>query len=223
MKEKIIDIGCVLCYLPRSPLMELITNYVGINNTINFMIDNKKLFEEVIKVLNYKSDEAAEITLNSPAEFLMIPENLSSEMVGKNLFEEYLRPFEEKWTKLIKKKNKYSFIHMDGSLKGLLKEVSSIGFSVIEAMTPAPVGDLDVDQFKSYLNDNTILWGGLPGIFFTPMISEKEFKDFLKKVINIMITEPRYVLGIADQIPPDGLIDRIKIVSNLVEEYGFYD
>ena len=31
-----------------------------------------------------------------------------------------------------------------------------------------------------------------------------------------MVKEPRYVLGVADQVPPDGLEERVKRVGELV-------
>lgn len=37
-----------------------------------------------------------------------------------------------------------------------------------------------------------------------------------------MTEEPKYVFGIADQIPPDGIIERVGRVSDLVEKYGLY-
>jgi hypothetical protein len=37
---------------------------------------------------------------------------------------------------------KYSFIHIDGTMAGLLNQEVSVGFSVLEALTPHPVGDL---------------------------------------------------------------------------------
>lgn len=222
VKELVGGQGCVLCYQPRSPLMRFMILYAGVTNTVNLMMDYRKLFDEVIKILEYKSDEAAEITLASPAEFIMIPENLSSDIVGKNFFEEYLRPYEEKWNKKIKSKGKYSFIHMDGYLKGLLKEVSTVGFSVIEAMTPKPLGDIEVSEFSDYVKSGVISWGGIPGTFFAPSVGDEEFEAFALKVIKVMVSEPRYVLGIADQIPPDGIIERVKTISNLVEKYGLY-
>ena len=222
VKEKVGENGFSLCYQPRSPLMGFMILYAGVTNTVNLIMDYNKLFNEVIKILEYKSDEAAEITLNSPAEFIMLPENLSSDVVGKKFFEKYLRPYEEKWNKKIRDRGKYSFIHMDGYLKGLLKEVASTGFSVIEAMTPKPVGDLEVSEFRDYATDDTICWGGIPGTFFTPSINDQKFEEFVLSVIKTMVSEPAYVLGIADQIPPDGIIERVKIVSDLVEKYGFY-
>jgi hypothetical protein len=36
-----------------------------------------------------------------------------------------------------------------------------------------------------------------------------------------MRREPRYVLGAADQVPPDGLESRVRRVAELVEEFGW--
>ena len=66
------------------------------------------------------------------------------------------------------------------------------------------------------------MWGGIPGILFTPAISDEDFEEFVTAVIEKMVTRPKYVLGIADQIPPDGIIERVKKVTELVDKYGIY-
>jgi hypothetical protein len=38
----------------------------------------------------------------------------------------------------------------------------------------------------------------------------------------VMRSEPRYVLGVADQVPPGGLRRRVGRVAELVEKYGRY-
>lgn len=222
VKEKVGDFGCMLCYLPRSPLMTLILN-AGISTTINLMMDYRELFDETIKVLDHNSGEAIEISLPSLSEIFMIPENLSSDIVGKRLYEEYMLPYEEKWTKKINSVGKFSLIHFDGYLKGLLKEVSNAGFSIIEGMTPEPVGDLKVEEFDEYVRSESIMWGGIPGTLFMEETSEEDFIEFVIRVIKIMVSKPKYVLGIADSIPPNGIIERVKLISELVEKYGIYE
>ena len=44
-----------------------------------------------------------------------------------------------------------------------------------------------------------------------------------EELIKLAIKRKFNVLGIADQFPPDGSIERVKMVSDLVEEYGSYD
>ena len=113
-------------------------------------------------------------------------------------------------------------IHFDGALKGLLHEVGSTNPTIIEAMTPYPYGDLRVDEYGKYVESDSVMWGGIPGPMFTEAVTESGFERYVVKAIEVMVKEKRYVLGIGDQIPPDGLIKRIEVVSNLVEKYGKY-
>ena len=214
------DNGLVLCYLPKSPLMELVALDAGIEAVTYALVDAPEEFEETIKVLGIKADEAARIALNSPAECLMIPENLSSEVVGKKLYNRFMRPYDERWTSAIHEAGKYAFVHMDGTLGGLIAEVASTGFDVLEALTPSPVGDLSVQEMRNKVGDKTIIWGGIPGLFFTDIVSDDEFDNFVVMILSIMKEGKGYVLGVADQVPPGASWSRIKRVSDLVEKYG---
>jgi hypothetical protein len=221
--ELVGDNGVVLCYLPRSPFMHMVVKFAGIEAMTYAFMDDENELNQTIKVLRNKADEAAKIALESPAECLMIPENLSSEVIGKNFFESYMRDYEENWNRRISKSGKYSFVHMDGTLKGLIKEVSSTGFRVLEALTPSPVGDIEFQDIHKYVPGDNIIWGGLPGTFFADTISDEEFDDFVIGVLEVMKSEPtRYVLGVADQVPPYSRWDKIARVSQLVEKFGRY-
>lgn len=222
-KAQVGDQGVVLCYLPKSPFMHLVALEAGIMSVTMTAMTMPEKFRELLDAMKKAFDQAALIALESPAEVLMIPENLSSEMVGPEFFELYMRAYQEEWTAKIREAGKYSYIHIDGTLAGLLKQEASVGFTVLEALTPHPVGDLKWDELADFVGDSrSILWGGIPGAYFTNNVSEKEFERHVKGVIEMMVREPRYVLGVADQVPPDGLEDRVKRVGELVEQYGRY-
>jgi uroporphyrinogen-III decarboxylase len=212
----------ILCYTPKSPLMDMVALYAGIESVTFCEIDEPVEFKEVMDILAYKNGRAAQIVVDSAAELVMIPENLSSEVVGKRLFELYMRPYEEKWNKKIKEAGKYSLVHMDGTLRGLVREIASTGFTAIEAMTTAPVGDIPLEDLHNWVTEDTIIWGGLPGIYFTDLVSDEDFEAYVKAALEVMRKKPRYVLGVADQVPPGGKWERIKKVSELVEKYGRY-
>jgi hypothetical protein len=185
-------------------------------------MDAPKELEETLRLAEWNRDQAAAIALASPAECLMIPENLSSEVVGRRFFEQYLRGYETRWVERIHQAGKHSFVHMDGTLRGLLRQISSVGFDIVEAATPAPVGDMTFPEMRQLAGPRVILWGGLPGIYFTNLVSDAEFERFVQEVLSVMTGEPRYVLGVADQVPPGGLGRRVARVAELVEQYGRY-
>jgi len=220
---EVAEIGLVLAYLPKSPLMQMIALDSGIENVVGILSDEPGRFEETLEAVGESHRRAAEIAVACPVDVLMIPENLSSEVVGVSLYERYMRAYHEKWTARIAGARKFSSIHLDGTLRGLLGRVCSAGFSFVEAMTPAPVGDAAIEEWAALAGGvPTVLWGGLPGVYFTGQVSDEEFDRHTRAVLAVMRREPRYVLGVADQVPPDGLESRVRRVAELVEKGGRY-
>jgi hypothetical protein len=222
--EQVGDQGIVLCYLPKSPFMQLAALEAGIASLSFLAADVPEELLAALEAMKRSFDRAVDIVLRSPADALMIPENLSSEAVGARMFDKYIKSHQKEWVNRIRDSRKYSFIHMDGTLKGLLKEEAYVGFDVIEAMTPAPVGDLGIRDWASTAGtQETIFWGGLPGSYLTPLVEEAEFERHVLDVLSVMRRKPRYVLGVADQVPPDGLESRVRRVGELVDLFGRYE
>jgi uroporphyrinogen-III decarboxylase len=215
------DLGIVLCYLPRTPFMELVVNLAGISNVVALWSDARDDLEETLAVMERSSTEAAEAALQVPADAFMIPENLSSEVVGR-YYAKYVVPVEREWVGKIQEAGKYAFIHMDGTLRGLMRQVAETGFDVIEAMTPAPTGDVAIEEARRVAGPSPILWGGIPGAYFTELVSDHEFDRHVREVLEVMVSDRRMVLGVADQVPPDGLPRRIARVAELVGQHGAF-
>jgi uroporphyrinogen-III decarboxylase len=221
--EQVGDQGIVLCYLPKSPFMHLLALEAGVMAVTLSAFMCPEDFADLLDIMKQAFDQAARIAVDSPAEVLMIPENLSAEMVGPDFFHQYMRGYQTEWTRKIAEAGKYSFIHMDGTLGGLLQQEAAAGFTVLEALTPHPVGDLRMEELAAVAGDSkSILWGGIPGVYFTASVSEEEFDRHVKAVLAVMTREPRYVLGVADQVPPDALEARVRKVAGLVDQFGHY-
>jgi uroporphyrinogen-III decarboxylase len=222
-KKQVGDEGVVLCYLPKSPFMHLMALEAGVEAVTMTALTMPDEFSELLDVMKKAFDQAAELALNSPAEVLMIPENLSSEMVGSDFFNLYMKAYQEEWTTRIRQAGKYSFIHIDGTLMGLLEPEAQVGFTVLEALTPYPVGDVKFEDLEALAGDSkSILWGGIPGSYFTDCVEDEEFDRHVIHLLDIMKKRPRFVLGVADQVPPDGLERRVKRVRELADLYGKY-
>lgn len=222
-KRQVGDEGVVLCYLPKSPFMHLLALEAGVMSVTIAALTAPEAFKDLLDTMKLAFDQAALIAVESPAEVLMIPENLSSEMVGPDLFNLYMVDYQKEWTTKIREAGKYSFIHIDGTLAGLLKEEAAVGFTVLEALTPYPVGDMKWEDLETLIGDSkSILWGGIPGSYFTGCVSDDEFDRHVKHLLSIMTKSPGFVLGVADQVPPDGLERRVKRVGELVNEIGKY-
>lgn len=222
VQEAVGDNGVTLCYTPKSPFMELVALKAGIETVVMMQIDDESGFDQIIAVMDKKHKEAAELSIRSDCDCIMIPENLSSDIVGKNYYHKYVKNYHNIVTEKIRQTGKYSFIHMDGVLRGLLSEVASAGFDVLEALTPAPVGDMTLDEINQTMGDEAIYFGGLPGGYFSDQVSDSQFDAYVIEVIEKLKGFPNAILGVSDQVVPGSRINRIKRVNHLVEEHGYY-
>ncbi len=148
-RRQVGEMGVVLCYLPRTPFMRMVAIDAGIENVTMIHADAPDEFAEMFAVVTESLDRASQVALDSPAEILMMPENLSSEVVGPRFFEMFLKDFQTRWSKRIIAAGKFSCIHMDGTLAGLLRQESAIGLTFIEALTPKPVGDIPISEWAA--------------------------------------------------------------------------
>ncbi len=215
--------GVLLGYLHHSPLMQMVALDAGIEFVAAADADEPSLLDAALAAWAGSLEPAQRIAIASPAEVLMISDNLSSEVVGTRLFERYLRPYYTAWTPRIREAGKLSCLHLDGTLRGLLRQVSECGFTFIEAMTPAPVGDVPVSAWPSFRGGSEVVyWGGVPGAYFSPVTGEAEFERHVREVLGVMRADRAMVLGVADQVPPDALEHRVRRVAEMVEEHGRY-
>jgi hypothetical protein len=219
-QEQAGDNGVTLCYTPKSPFMDLVALRMGITALTFAIMDDEDELDGLLEAMAKNHLEASALTLASPCECIMVPENLSSEVVGKSYFNKYMKEYHKTITDRIRQAGKFSFIHMDGTLKGLVKEISEAGFDVVEALTPAPVGDVSIEELAALVHPGTILWGGIPGGYFTDYVSDADFDSFVIHVLEVLRKRPNSALGVADQVIPGSRFERIKRVDELVEQYG---
>ena len=67
-----------------------------------------------------------------------------------------------------------------------------------------------------------VLWGGVPGAIFSRAFPQKRFVALVEEALAAWSGE-WFILGTADQVPPDGDIERCRIVSELVARAQGYE
>jgi hypothetical protein len=203
-------------YYPRAPLQRLIINYMGFESTVFALNDWPDETQAFMKAIEGWDDGMYEEILSSPLEVVNFGENIDSNVDSPDLFAEYLIPYYAKRVKQLHEKGKFCHIHIDGSMKPLLPLINEAGFDGIEAATPLPQGDVTLEELKDALGD-TVLLDGIPAVLFLPHYSEAEFEGFVKRVLEMF--SPNLILGISDELPPPGEIERVRRVTEMVAEF----
>ncbi len=210
------DRGVVQTYYPRSPLQRLIISYMGFENTIYALTDYPSETHDLMKAIEVWDDQMYEVIANSPLEILNFGENTDAFINSPRLFSKYLIPYYNKRVDQLHQANKFCHIHMDGALKPLLPLIKETHFDGIEAATPLPQGDVTLEELKEALGDK-ILLDGIPAICFLPDRPVEELEACTDKILEMF--SPNLILGVSDEVPPPADIERIRIVTEIVERF----
>lgn len=80
---------------------------------------------------------------------------------------------------------KLSFVHMDGTLCGLLPMVADTCFDVIEAVTPHTVGDESMSDWRSLAGSYVVHWEGLPGVCLALLVVLDDYQHHVRSTLDI--------------------------------------
>ena len=209
--------GIPLAAVPRSPLPALLADWCGVEQTIFFLMDHPDVVAEALAVIDRANDMAFEIIGNAPCSLLHFCDNLDSS-ASTPFFEEHMKACYARRLKQLHQAGKFAVVHLDGRVRGLLPKLAKCGFDGVESITPAPVGDVTVEETRGLAdNDRLVLWGGIPGAMFCAPWSERDVCAQTRQVMEHWGKQGRLVVGTADQIPPDGAIGWCRAIADAIE------
>jgi len=202
--------------ISSAPLQKLLARWAGIENTVNIYMDHGDEFETLLNKIDIAESPIFDILCDSTCEYVEFAENLSSEVTGATFFQQFNMPHYQKRNKQLHDAGKFTGIHIDGTLKPCLSMLFKCGFDVAEAVTPFPIGDIHIKDLRKEAGEDLIIWGGLPGVLFSPLYPEGQFRAHLNELLEVFSPGSNFILGVADQVPPDGLLSRIKYVREVL-------
>lgn len=216
-KAAVEDSGEVQFYWGRSPFQKLLLEYAGVENTFILLHDYPQRLQDYLKRAEESEEALFALLASCPVKILSFGENIDAHFDPPPVFEKYLLPYYRRRVEELHKAGKYCHIHIDGRLQPLLQYISDLPFDGIEGATPLPQGDVSLEELKEAVGDKVIL-DGIPAILFLPDYSVEELESYTEMVLRLF--HPRIILGISDELPPFGVIDRVKRVAEIVAAWN---
>jgi hypothetical protein len=209
------DRGYPQFYFRRSPLQGLFIEHMGFEATIFAMQDYPEVITRYIEIASEADNAMYDVLRRCPVQILNFGENIDANMDPPRLWLQYLIPYYRRRTEQLHASGKFLHIHIDGRMKPLLPYLRACPWDGIEAATPVPQGDVTLDEIKAGMGDLDLL-DGIPALFFLPSFPVEDLIACTRRAVDLFY--PRLVLGISDEIPPDGDIERVRLVGELVQE-----
>jgi hypothetical protein len=217
------DDGIVIEMPTKSPVQHMLLELMGYKR---FALDyrmHRQEFEELYRLLCKKQLEMYRVIAESPAEVVLLGDNITGVVTNPELFEKYCLPFYDEVTAILHKKDKIVMNHLDGKLKYLRDLIAKTKLDVIEAFTPPPIGDLPLEEARRAWKGKTI-WANFPATVYL----ETGLEGVEKETINMLKSATpgdSFLLGITEDIGDILSLEYVQILKTItttVMEHGTY-
>lgn len=155
-------------------------------------------------------DQTLDIIARSPAKAVYWGANFDDMITYPSYFQADIMPWVGKAAEVLGAKGKFVSCHCDGENKGLIDLIRDSGMHVAEALCPAPMTKVPIEDYYSRWSDKLTIFGGIPStLLLEETTSEEEFEAYLDHLFKAVAPGRRMIFGIADSVPPGALFSRI--------------
>jgi hypothetical protein len=212
------DLGAPTMHMPRVNIQDFYINTTGVEQAVYMLADHPEEVEAYFAALDLSHDRLIDVLCDSPVEIINYGDNLHAGTLPPAYYEKYVQPAYQRRGEKLHAAGKFVHSHWDGDCKSLLPFARTSALDGIEAITPVPQGDVTLEEVKEALGEEVFLIDGIPAVYFDAYYPVSVLEECVHRILELFA--PRLLLGISDEISSTGDIERIRVVSRIVEEYN---
>lgn len=209
-KREIGEKGILVTGMGTSPLMVLLQNYIGVENTYFFLSDYREEMEELMDLMHEENRRYVEILAKeSECDVIVAVENTSTSLLSPSVFKKYCYGCLKEYGEIVRANGKFFEMHMCGLLKDLLPVIDTLPADSIEAFSAPPVGNTTVTDGFTLCPSKTIIGGTCANVWL------KDVNGIIEWIEAELCRAGRIeglVLTCAGVMPPAASIEKIKKV-----------
>ena len=205
------------------PFHYFLLHLAGYNQAYFEMVDHVEEFEHLITVMEQVERERLwPVVADSPARLILHGVHFDSQMTPPHMFRKYMTPYYKDFSALLHSRGKSLTWHADDDSKDILAEVKAAGFDMSECFCTAPMVEVTLEDARAAWGNDVTIFGGVPSIILEPGFPEAEFEGYMRNLFRVIAPGDAFILGVADNVMPTSLIERVERISELVEQHGSY-
>ena len=208
--------GLVYVRLAKTPVQEMLYQMMGIER---FGLDyryRRDLFDSLHSAMLERYEELYDLAAESPAEVILLADNITSDVVGQERFRNYCLPVYRRLRSQLSGAGKLLAVHMDGRLRSLLKEIGEAEFDIVEALTPPPMGDVSLKEARSAWPEKA-LW-----INFTSSVhveSPEAIEAHTRGLLEEVGGKRGFAVGVTEDAPVEALERSLAVISRVLQSF----
>ena len=203
-------------FLSSSGFTELIKNWCGLPGTYYLLHDHPAEVEAHLEVCDRRDDRLIEEALKLPCRIFNLGDHATNEFTPPPILKKYMLPRWQRMADRLHSEGRFVHTHWDGNSTTMLPYLQATRLDGVEALTPAPMGDMTLEEIKKAVGNTIVVLDLLPTIDFLPYCPLAEVLEFTRRVIDMFA--PKLILGISDEISQTGQIEKVEAISELVDK-----
>ena len=139
--------GVVMGRMDRTPYQKLLIELAGAERFLMDLFMDSEPVEELLETMGKRYREQVDMAMDSEADIIWIPDNVTVDMTPPENYEKYLMPHYRYCVQCAKEAGKLVVVHCDGKIRPLCHYMNEIGFDAIESVSdPMISGDMTFSE-----------------------------------------------------------------------------
>ena len=211
------DDGIVLNSYFCVPFIQFAKTDAGYINGYYLWADHREQVDSLIDLYFENFLEGYKVLADGPADVIATGDNMDGVMISPAVFKEYAVPFYHEVERICAGKSKLFEGHWCGRTESLLHLVPGCGLDIVEAIVTEPMSEISVAGALDLLRGRVVLQGGIPSVLVCREgCTAEEFERHITDVILPLKGRKGFILGMADNVPPNADFARVEAVSRIV-------
>jgi hypothetical protein len=211
------DDGVVALELPRRPFSQVFLEWLGWSDGLMLFYDVQELMEEIVELLEEQVQALVKEVVLLPGEVIVSPDNLDAQFISPAFFKRYLANSYRRSADTLHAAGKTLLVGTGGPIRKLIAPLAAAGVDGIEGISGPPQSDVTLAEGRQLAGPAFFLWGGIPQDALLPDFDPSHFEQIVAQAAREAAHDTRAILGIADRVPVDADIDRLRRIPLLIE------
>jgi len=184
--QRLGNCGVVHVNGPRTPIMRLIIEFMGIENAIMALTDHRDALEQLMAIMHEKHLQQYRAIAQTDCALVGCYDDTSTYLISPDMFRCYTLPTMRDYAVICHGSDKRLMMHSCGHVRDFLSMYREAGIDVHHYLTQPPVGDTPIaDAAAEYGNDITVL------VTVDPVMLEEASADEVRHHVRAMVAEAR--------------------------------
>jgi hypothetical protein len=208
--------GFLVPTLNRVPFQSVLLDAMGEMACFLGLHYTPELIDRLMAVIDQQTVEMLRNLSEFDYPYIEFVDNLDGIMTNPRLFNKFVLRSYQKYAEILHDQGKKLGSHTDGNLKSLVPLLAGSGLDVCESLTPAPLTDCSLEEARACWETNPLIWGGIPSSYLEPRVAEHDFREYIESLFAMIEGHP-IILGVADAVMTNNLIERVEWIAEQVE------